>query len=332
MGRLRSPFLFSVTLIGKDIHKAANLLQKGFVVGIPTETVYGLAANALNEDAVVSVFEIKKRPFFDPLIIHVGSWEEALRYVKNVPPVLEQLALQCMPGPLTLLLEKKANIPDLVTSGSEKVAVRIPSHPMTRSLLSLLDFPLAAPSANPFGYISPTTAKHVEDQLGREIPYILDGGPSEVGLESTIIGMENDELTIFRKGGLEVETIGRLAGQKVAVKEHSNSQPLAPGMLTSHYAPKIPFVCLEFANDWESIKASDRIAYLRFTGYFPGAPQKNHKILSVSGDLHEEARNIVSGMHTVDELDIDLIYAEKLPETGLGLAINDRMKRASAKS
>lgn len=319
-------------LIGKDLHIAANLLQKGFVVGIPTETVYGLAANALNEDAVVSVFEIKKRPFFDPLIIHVDSWTSALLYVKNVPEVLEKLAFECMPGPLTLLLEKKEIIPDLVTSGSDKVAIRLPSHSMTKELLGLLDFPLAAPSANPFGYISPTTAKHVEDQLGKEVSYILDGGPSQVGLESTIVGMENGQLTIYRKGGLEAETIEKIAGQKVFVKEHSSSQPLAPGMLTSHYAPKTTFEFLEHADDWKQINISDHTACLRFTDYYPGINQKNQKILSASGDLHEAARHVFSYMRELDDSDAEIIYAEKLPDTGLGLAINDRLKRAAAKN
>jgi len=172
------------TITGTNIIKAKQFLNTGEVVAIPTETVYGLAANALDTAAVIKIFEVKNRPSFNPLIVHCDSWQAAQNYVEHIPVKANLLAENFTPGPLTFLLPKKNNIPDLVTAGSEKVAIRVPNHPLTLSLLQSLDFPLAAPSANPFGYISPTTAKHVWESLNGKIPYILDGGAAKVGLES----------------------------------------------------------------------------------------------------------------------------------------------------
>lgn len=317
-------------MIGKDIDYASELLKSGNVVGIPTETVYGLAANALNVEAVLKVFEVKNRPHFDPLIIHVSDVSEMGKYVKDIPDVLHKLAVNCMPGPITLLLEKKQIIPDLVTSGSRFVAIRIPSHTMTRQLLLKCDFPLAAPSANPFGYISPTTAQHVEDQLGDKIPYILDGGPCEVGLESTIAGIENGKVTVYRKGGLPVETIEYISGQKVNVKTHSTSQPTAPGMLSLHYAPHKSFFIVNDNADWEKIKFNKETCILRFFSLLPDFPKENQRVLSVTGDMKEAAKNLFACMRELDKLPGENIYTELLPEEGLGLAINDRLRRAAA--
>ncbi|MES2733756.1 MAG: L-threonylcarbamoyladenylate synthase, partial [Bacteroidota bacterium] len=190
--------LNSTARIGTNISHAIDLLQQGEVVAIPTETVYGLAGNALNTKAVARIFSVKNRPTFDPLIIHTNSLEKVLQFVDEMPAQAKTLAQACWPGPLTLLLPRKDSIPDLVTSGLDTVAVRIPNHSLTLSLLEALEFPLAAPSANPFGYISPTTAEHVYNQLGKKIPYILDGGPCLVGIESTIVGFEDGEPTIYR--------------------------------------------------------------------------------------------------------------------------------------
>ena len=186
--------------IGKDIEKSAALLASGELVAIPTETVYGLAGNALDEKAVVQIFKSKNRPRFDPLIVHVAGIDQVYNYVESIPEELKALAEAFWPGPLTLLLTKKSIIPDLVTSGLGKVGVRVPNHALTLSLLERLDFPLAAPSANPFGYISPTSASHVQDHLGDKLAYILDGGHCEVGLESTIVGMEEGQVIIYRLG------------------------------------------------------------------------------------------------------------------------------------
>src|ERR1035437_8374682 len=203
--------------IGIDIEKAKQILQEGGLVAIPTETVYGLAANALNKDAVFKIIEAKNRPHFDPLIIHTDSIEKVKLHVSDFPQWAQQLANAFWPGPLTLLLPKKNSIPDLVTSGLPQVAVRIPNHPLTLQLLKSLDFPLAAPSANPFGYVSPTNAEHVAAQLQGSVDYILDGGPCDVGIESTIVGFEDGKITIYRLGGLAIEDIEKLVG-KVQVK------------------------------------------------------------------------------------------------------------------
>ena len=225
--------------IGVDIEQAAAFLRLGKLVAIPTETVYGLAGNALDVKAVSSIFQTKNRPSFDPLILHVASLEQVSPFVSEFPEKLKRLAEAFWPGPLTVLLPRKASVPDLVTSGLDRVAVRVPNHPLTLALLAQLDFPLAAPSANPFGYISPTQAAHVAAQLGLQIPYILDGGACAVGLESTIVGMEGEQVVIYRLGGLELSEIESLVGQ-VTVQAPSTSTPSAPGQLASHYAPRKP--------------------------------------------------------------------------------------------
>jgi L-threonylcarbamoyladenylate synthase len=205
--------------IGKEVNRASQLLREGQLVGIPTETVYGLAANALDADAVLRIFEAKGRPHFDPLIMHLPDADAVKVHVRDIPPMALQLMDAFWPGPLTLVLPKQSHVPDIVTSGLDTVAVRVPSHPMTQALLRQLDFPLAAPSANLFGHVSPTTAQHVNAQLGDRIPYILDGGATTVGLESTIVGFEEGIPTIYRLGGLGVEEIERVVGPSAAHAE-----------------------------------------------------------------------------------------------------------------
>ena len=312
--------------IGRDITVAGDYLKAGNVVGIPTETVYGLAGNALNPDAVLTIFRVKNRPAFDPLIVHTDSLDKAEQYVSAISDAARQLANACWPGPLTLLLPKSPLIPDLVTSGLPTVAIRIPAHPLTLALLQSLDFPLAAPSANPFGYISPTTAQHVADQLGDQVPYILDGGPAGIGLESTIVGFENATPVVYRLGGMALEQIERLIGP-VAVRTHSTSNPQAPGMLSSHYAPRKPLILLPPSTTPPS---GDRTGVLAFREPFGGIRTEHQCVLSPTGDLAEAARNLFAHLRALDSLDLDVLYAEPLPYTGLGRAINDRLRRASA--
>lgn len=316
-------------MIGKDIKLAKSLLEAGQLVAIPTETVYGLAANAYDAKAVSEIFRVKNRPSFDPLIVHIGSWEQIREFVLDVPEAAQRLASRFMPGPLTLLLPKKDRIPDIVTAGSPQVAVRMPNHPLTIELLHSIDFPLAAPSANPFGYISPTTAQHVADQLEERVPYILDGGACTVGIESTILGFEDGTPTIYRKGGLTIEMIEEEVGP-VAIKPFSTSQPLAPGMLQSHYAPKI---LLKIGRVRELLTGFDpnRAGLLVFRRPVPGVPEAHQVVLSRNGDFAEAARNLFAGMRYLDGLDLDVILAEPVPEMGLGRAINDRLKRAAAR-
>lgn len=318
----------NTSFIGHNIDIAATLLKKGEAVAIPTETVYGLAANALNTSAVAKIFQIKQRPTFDPLIIHLSSFEKVYNYVLEVPEIFEELAKKFMPGPLTLLLRKKDIIPDLVTAGSPYVAVRIPSHNVTKSLLDMVDFPLAAPSANPFGYISPTTAQHVADQLGNRVYYILDGGSCDVGLESTIIGMnENGDIEVLRKGGLSIESIQEVVGN-IIIRDISSSNPEAPGMLTSHYSPKVPLILTDLGQ-LNKVSDINRTGIISFRNFLPTIPTKHQIVLSPSGNFMDAARNLFKGMRYLDGCDLDIIYAELAPEEDLGIAINDRLRRAA---
>lgn len=316
--------------IGTDIPEAASYLKQGQLVAIPTETVYGLAGNALDVKSVSSIFETKNRPSFDPLILHVASLEQVNSFVSSFPEKLKRLAEAFWPGPLSVLLPRNASVPDLVTSGLDRVAVRVPNHPLTLSLLKHLDFPLAAPSANPFGYISPTQAAHVDAQLGAQIPYILDGGACAVGLESTIVGMEGVQVVIYRLGGLDLSKIESLVGP-VTVQAHSSSNPSAPGQLASHYAPRKPFLVGDLnLLVPRLIQEGKAFGILSFSTHFPTLPTDRQFVLSPSEDLQEAAQRLFMGMRLLDESDADLILAEYVPEIGLGRAINDRLKRAAA--
>lgn len=310
---------------GTDIEKAAYLLKAGQLVAIPTETVYGLAANALDARAVARIFEAKNRPTFDPLIVHVPGIEAVSAYAEAITSTSLQLAEHFWPGPLTLLVKKKAIIPDLVTSGLDTVGIRCPDHSLTRELLQQLPFPLAAPSANPFGYVSPTTPQHVEEQLGTRIAYILDGGVCNIGIESTIVGFEDEQAVVYRLGGLNTDEIKSITGELV-IRTHSTSNPKAPGQLQSHYAPRKKVVLGDLT---ELIKHYDalRTGILSFQQDFHAPHQY---ILAPSGTLEEAARNLFTALRMLDKLPIDIIIAELAPEQGLGRAINDRLRRAAA--
>ncbi|MCF8258096.1 MAG: threonylcarbamoyl-AMP synthase [Flavobacteriales bacterium] len=313
--------------IGTDITKAAQLLRDGQLVGIPTETVYGLAANALDADAILRIFEAKGRPHFDPLIMHLPDADAVKAHVCDITPMALKLMDAFWPGPLTLVLPRQSHVPDIVTSGLDTVAVRVPSHPMTQALLRQLDFPLAAPSANLFGHVSPTTAQHVHDQLGDRIPYILDGGATTVGLESTIVGFEEGMPTIYRLGGLGVEEIERVIGP-VHLMLNQSSDPKAPGMLKSHYAPRIP---LHLGNPSVLLLQLEgkRIGFLGFNLPLRAMTMERQRILSPKGDMKEAAHNLFAYLREMETMDIDVIVAEEAPGMGLGKAINDRLRRAS---
>jgi L-threonylcarbamoyladenylate synthase len=311
--------------IGKDINKAKYLLQQGELVAIPTETVYGLAGNALNVSAVVKIFQVKARPHFDPLIIHIPDLNTAEKYATDIPEPAKVLATRFWPGPLTLLLKRQEVIPDLVTSGLDTVGIRCPNHELTRALLIAIDFPLAAPSANPFGYVSPTTAQHVNDQLGDQISYILDGGPCPIGIESTIIGFEGDDPILHRPGGLSSEEIESVIG-KIKMHAHSSSNPKAPGQLKSHYAPRKRLV-LGTLEDLLQKYPAHCSAILSFEKNYHSPHQY---ILSPSGSLEEAAKNLFAALRLLDKMPVEIILAERVPDHGLGKAINDRLKRAAA--
>lgn len=313
-----------------DVRLAAQFLKDGNCVGMPTETVYGLAANAFNPSAVASIFRIKNRPSFDPLILHVNSIEKVHDLVSYMPEKAKLLAEKFWPGPLTMVLPKSDLVPYDVTSGLETVGIRIPSHPMALELLSLLNFPLAAPSANPFGYVSPTSAQHVKDSLGNKPAYILDGGACERGLESTIIGFEGDEPFVYRLGSLAISDIEKCIGS-IGRKLNTSSNPSAPGQLKMHYAPKVKLVEMS-VDEALTHYAADRIAQLSLQSKNEALLDKNCLLLSKKGDLYEAAQHLFAALRILDTLDVDIAVFEYLNEEGIGAAINDRLRRASAKS
>lgn len=315
------------TEIGTDIAKAKEILERGGLVAIPTETVYGLAGNALNPLAVARIFEAKNRPAFDPLIVHISKFKELYKYTSDSVAELSDIANKFWPGPLTVLLPKSPLIPDIVTSGSHRVAIRVPGHPLTLELLSLLDFPVAAPSANPFGYVSPTTAGHVYDQLNGKVDYILDGGPSRVGVESTIIGFDGGDMVIYRKGGLEIEELEAVFPGNIRINDFSDSNPSAPGMLKKHYSPGKKVLLLTDEVNLEEYDAH-KTGFLRYSSPVSGFSYQF--ILSESGDLKEAAARLFEGLRYLDKQPINTIFIEFVPERGLGLAINDRLRRTLA--
>ncbi len=311
------------TRITSSVEEAALVLQDGKIAAIPTETVYGLAGNALSADVVTEIFRVKNRPHFDPLIVHCSSPERAFEYAEFTETE-KQIAKAAWPGPLTLLVKKKEIIPDLVSSGSPFVGIRVPAHPLTLNLLELLSFPLAAPSANPFGYTSPTRPEHVIAQLGGKIPLVLDGGPCAIGLESTVVKIEGEQALIFRPGGLETDFFKAFGLE--ALRLQNARAGIWPGRLLKHYWPRKAFHCMP--HDFR-MKASH---YLVFGAPLPDVDEHFQRFLSIKGDLSEAARNLFSLMREMDEdPEVGHIVAFAVPDQGLGQAINDRLQRAAAR-
>ena len=318
-----------MSIISKDIQKAVQLLTENQLVAIPTETVYGLAGNIFSEKAIKSIFSTKKRPFFNPLIVHIPSIDSLSDLVTHVPEKAKLLAAAFWPGSLTLVLKKSNKIPDLITAGKDTVAVRVPNHPITLALLKKLPFPLAAPSANPFGSISPTKPTHVENYFRNSIKMVLDGGSCANGIESTIIGFENEEPVIYRLGALPLEEIEAVVG-KISIKNKKEEKPDAPGMLARHYAPKTStFLVDDVAGEIEKNKGK-KMGVLVFKSSLNNE-NITEIILSKNGSLQEAASRLYSAMHDLDSKNLDLIIAERFSEFGLGKSINDRLQRATFK-
>ena len=318
-----------MSIISKDIQKAAQLLIDNQLVAIPTETVYGLAGNIFSEKAIKNIFSTKKRPFFNPLILHILSVASLDDIVTHIPEKAKLLAAAFWPGAMTLVLKKSNKIPDLITAGKDTVAVRIPNHPVTLALLKQLSFPLAAPSANPFGCISPTEAAHVERYFKNDIQMVLDGGSCANGIESTIIGFENDEPTIYRLGALPLEDIEAVVG-KLAIKNNKEENPDAPGMLARHYAPKTTtFLVADVLSEVKK-HSGKKIGILVFKS---SLNDKNitEIVLSKEGSMQEAASKLYAAMHALDHKNLDIIIAERFPNFGLGNSINDRLQRATFK-
>jgi L-threonylcarbamoyladenylate synthase len=298
---------------GTDLILAKKLLTEGKLVAIPTETVYGLAANGLDETAVAGIFSAKNRPTFDPLILHVASIEQAQSLCTDWPEMADKLARAFWPGPLTLILPKADHVPDLTTSGQPTVGIRMPNNRLTLELLSTLPFPLAAPSANPFGYVSPTNAQHVADQLGDRIDYILDDGDCFVGIESTIIAIENGAPKVLRLGGLSLERISDVLGVPVLEHLNQNSNPLAPGQLDQHYSPRCKLIAL---NTMPASVIDPSVPIIYFSKQEAQRDSNNnlsdgpHYYLSDSGDTNQAASNLFSTLRRLDQDNQKIAYFE----------------------
>lgn len=310
------------------IDRAAAVIRAGGVVAFPTETVYGLGAGATDARAVARVFAIKARPAFDPLIVHLGGIEMLADLVREITPPARSLAERFWPGPLTLVLPRTERIPDIVTAGLRSVAVRVPDHPVALALIERSRRPIAAPSANPFGYVSPTTAAHVERQLGEQVDIILDGGPCRVGVESTIVSFLDERPRLLRPGGLAVEDIEAVVGPLAPPPE--DASPLAPGMLPRHYAPRVRLVVI--ASPAEVAPAARAESALLLP--FPDRDSEGFahvEVLAEPGDLTAAAVNLFAALRRLDEGGYGCLYAVRTAEHGLGRAIMDRLRRASAR-
>lgn len=320
-----------MAIIGKDIDFCVELLKKEEVVAIPTETVYGLAGNIFSNKAIDKIYKIKNRPYYNPLIVHTDSIEKISEFVEYIPDNALKLLNKFSPGPLTIILKKKKIINDIITGNKDSVAIRIPNHKLTLELLSKIDFPVAAPSANPFSYVSPTNPNHVNENLGDKIQYILDGGQCEIGIESTVISFIEETPKILRFGKITKEDIISVIGE-VNIFEGNSNNPDSPGQLKIHYSPKKKLI---LGNIDELINSFDKnkTGILSFSKNFENIPKNHQFILSENKDLNEASYNLFNYLRILDNIsDIDVILAEKLPDEGIGMAINDRLKRAAEQS
>ncbi len=315
----------------EQMARAATTLRDGGLVAFPTETVYGLGADATNAQAVAAIFDAKNRPRFDPIIVHLADITQLETVVSALPPLAQPLANAFWPGPLTLVLPRSETIPDIVSAGLPTVAVRIPDHPIAKRLIESARCPIAAPSANRFGSISPTTAEHVRsqfgNQIGKQIETVLDGGPCRVGVESTVLDLSGPVPCLLRPGGVTLEELRNAVGK---VDVHQGRQPVdqaapAPGLLAKHYAPRTPVVLVDAITKPPSTPSG----LLTLT-----PPDSPHawlalEVLSESGDLIEAAANFFAALHRLDDASLEQIVAVRFPDCGLGIALNNRLQRAA---
>ena len=315
-----------------DTTAVVELLRKGEVVALPTETVYGLAADALNPIAVARIFEAKERPRFDPLIVHLPDeqWLERVAIVDNRSHAqIKKLIAQFWPGPLTLVLARQPIVPEIVTAGLDTIAVRMSSHPVFAEIISAFGKPVAAPSANRFGRISPTAAQHVFNELSGRIPLIIDAGPTLYGIESTIVAVHEDKIDIMRRGPITAEQLRGLGFHPMPNRQNADATTMrAPGQLPSHYAPKTPLRLIDNAKTFTP-KEKQRVGLLAWNAFIPAEKFAAVRTLSEHQDLREAAANLFRSLRELDDLDLDLIVAERVPAQGLGAAILDRLERAS---
>jgi L-threonylcarbamoyladenylate synthase len=312
----------------ESIRFAGEIIRAGGLVAFPTETVYGLGADALNPDAVAKIFEAKQRPSFDPLIVHIATEASLDNLVQTVSLAERRLMERFWPGPLTLVMPKRAQVPDLVTAGLSTVAIRMPAHPVAQALIREAGVPIAAPSANLFGYVSPTCAEHVMEGLGDRVDLVLDGGPCPLGVESTIVSMTGTCPELLRPGHITLTEIQNILGP---VLRTTTPTVVAPGQLPRHYATRTPMTILPVRGVRPVLHAHERAGLLAMS-----APTDVDEricaveVLSAVGDLREAARNLFAALRRLDALALDRLYAEPCDESGLGLAIMDRLRRCAA--
>lgn len=313
------------------VRLAGRIIKTGGLVAFPTETVYGLGCDAMSADAAAKVFEAKQRPQFDPLIVHIADLKQLDTVIASLPPIGHRLIDEFWPGPLTLVLPKQPTVPDLVTAGLSTVAVRMPNHSVAQALIREAGTPIAGPSANPFGYVSPTTARHVADGLGSKVDLILDGGPCPVGVESTIVSLVMPQAELLRPGSITIEQLSAVIGS-LRRSLSVNETPIAPGQLSRHYATLTHLTILPSIGARPALKDGERVGLLihsetrdtddRFAAL---------EVLSSTGDLREVARHLFGALRRLDSLGLDRIYAEPCKEEGLGIAIMDRLRRCAAR-
>ena len=313
----------------ESIRLAAEIIRGGGLVAFPTETVYGLGADALNPDAVAKIFEAKQRPSFDPLIVHIATEASLDGLVQAISPAEHRLIERFWPGPLTLVLPKREIVPDIVTAGLPTIAIRMPAHLVAQALIRKADVPIAAPSANPFGYVSPTCAQHVLDGLGDRVDLILDGGPCPIGVESTIVAMNGTWPELLRPGSVTLAEIQETIGP--VVQAAASRAVAGPGQLPRHYATRTPMTILAPQGARPVVQGHERAGLIAMS--VPSHVEDRFcaiEVLSPSGDLREAARNLFAALRRLDALGLDRLYAEPCGEQGLGLAIMDRLRRCAA--
>jgi L-threonylcarbamoyladenylate synthase len=323
----------------KKIKKAGQAIQDGKIVAFPTETVYGLGANALNEKAIEKIFLAKNRPFYDPLIVHISCLEEIIDLVAELPAIARKLAEKFWPGPLTMVMKKSTKVSDIVTSGLDTVAIRIPVHPVAQALIREAKRPIVAPSANLFTHVSPTNAKHVIDDLQGKVNIIIDSGKTSVGLESTVVDVTELPIQILRLGGVTVEQIMKVTTE-VSIANEDNKTKKSPGMLKKHYSPKAKLILAEGKNDKMISNILSIASKYKKNGNKVGiiASSENSdkyagyivRVLGNANDLDTCARNLYKQLRLLDEMKCDIIISENYENKGIGRAIMDRLRRASS--
>ncbi len=323
----------------KKIKKAGQAIQDGKIVAFPTETVYGLGANALNEKAIEKIFLAKNRPFYDPLIVHISCLEEIIDLVSELPAIARKLAEKFWPGPLTMVMKKSTKVSDIVTSGLDTVAIRVPVHPVAQALIREAKRPIVAPSANLFTHVSPTNAKHVIDDLQGKVNIIIDSGKTSVGLESTVVDVTELPIQILRLGGVTVEQIMKVTTE-VSIANEDNKTKKSPGMLKKHYSPKAKLILVEGKNDKMISNILSIASKYKKNGNKVGiiASSENSdkyigylvRVLGNANDLDTCARNLYKQLRLLDEMKCDIIISENYENKGIGRAIMDRLRRASS--